>query len=105
MKEKCECCNVHPPITVVASRLSPYSMAICRSCATAGAEPRWIIEYVIWMSQGRDNVADWIKNYVKLAADGEYFPCTMVQLSDDNIRLRDMAYALYRMADDNGGEK
>jgi len=57
----CDCCGIFGTVGVASSRLGAISFAYCKKCLQFGAEPEFMIRYIVEINGGWNKIADWVR--------------------------------------------
>lgn len=83
---KCECCMRQGEIAGVASSsLGPLSLAYCRECLDAGAEPKWLIENTIVCCSGRSHMSAGWDSAIQFFENDAYHPASEIDVTPEKI--------------------
>lgn len=68
----CDVCAREGAVGVASSSLGPISLAFCPRCLVNRAQPLWLLDATVYMNDGIDNCADWIKETITYTKGGTY---------------------------------
>jgi hypothetical protein len=68
---KCDVCGVNPPLGVASTSI-PYSCAYCQECATRGADPEGVFEYLFQSIKEGDLAIEDVRDNLVTYKDGKY---------------------------------
>ena len=92
--KKCDVCDrTHYQSKVVSSAISPISLCYCSECIKNTAEPKSILESLIWSVNGKDNIHPNIRKRLTYYENGEYV--SINNIDDSIIKELDEQYEKY----------